>query len=1214
MYKELLTDNDVMAAILNKEGVIIHVNEDFIRVSGFSKDELLSESRNLFQNSTLPEVISDDLLNAVNYHHHWNGLIKSITKNGIWYWSHVKIFPLYDKQGKIKGYHYLQSKPHNFTDVKKAQALYTNLALGIHEGQVSYGEALENDFFHKIRRKFHSIQIRKRLRYVMLFCILLTVIIFNFEYFYLNSYVQTGDELKHIENLSHRIRSMEIDAYVDDDTMNKIALEKNANRLEDELKNYIINTKLTSRQFKEYELSKFLASNLLILIIILFFKIIIDDILKELNRIRYVIKEVSRENYAINITQPPNNEIGVVMESLRSMAASFTFQKAENKRIHNKILRLTTGLDCLSTGVIIVNVDRVVIYINAAATKILASAESEIQKTLPTFNVACILGQNIDVFHKIPEHQKNIIENLTQTVESYIQLGDAKLFVRVNPIVDELNFRLGAVAEIEDVTEKERQAKALLTAFDEKKVAEDLAQSKANFLANMSHEIRTPMNVIIGMSHLISKTPLSSVQQNYLKKIQSSSQHLLGIINDILDLSKIEAGKVFFEKIDFRIENVLNTIVNLIADKVNDKGLALIFNIDENIPLYLNGDPLRLGQILINYANNAVKFTEKGSITISIKMLEELETEVYLHFSVEDTGIGITKEAKAQLFEAFNQADMSTSRKYGGSGLGLAISKHLVELMDGQVGVESEFGQGSHFWFTVRLKKSSRKFINPLTVQNLKGKRVLVVDYNQISRHVLGNMLSSLGLDIDKVSTGKKALRLLQDAAAVGTHYEIIFLNWVMPDEINSLDMMREIQALSLGNSPHIVMVTAYGREEIITEMELAGVENILVEPISASLLFNTTMRLLGETYEIMVDDEYMEAEQSPDLANALDAIRGALILLVEDNELNQEIAYQLLTEEGFIVDIANNGAEAIRMLPQKNYAIVLMDMQMPIMDGVSATTEIRKNSQFTLLPIVAMTANAMPHDKEKCLVAGMNDYIAKPIDINQLFGVLIKWIPSNNNPSISEFDSNFLMPVDEDIVIPFIEGLDVELGLKRISGKKKFYVNMLKNYVTNQEKTVPQLRDAMQKDDYAGAEIIAHSAKGVSGNIGATQLQEMAYELETLIFNKTPLAQLEEKLVIFEHVQSSMIHALKIALPSALPPTIEHIDTTNAPSVFNTLMSLLEDQDHSAVRYFEKNTVLLYDCLGADIFSAIQKEIKRFDFEKTIQLLRKTTFFEQKY
>ena len=1214
MYKELLTDNDVMAAILNKEGVIIHVNEDFIRVSGFSKDELLSESRNLFQNSTLPEVISDDLLNAVNYHHHWNGLIKSITKNGIWYWSHVKIFPLYDKQGKIKGYHYLQSKPHNFTDVKKAQALYTNLALGIHEGQVSYGEALENDFFHKIRRKFHSIQIRKRLRYVMLFCILLTVIIFNFEYFYLNSYVQTGDELKHIENLSHRIRSMEIDAYVDDDTMNKIALEKNANRLEDELKNYIINTKLTSRQFKEYELSKFLASNLLILIIILFFKIIIDDILKELNRIRYVIKEVSRENYAINITQPPNNEIGVVMESLRSMAASFTFQKAENKRIHNKILRLTTGLDCLSTGVIIVNVDRVVIYINAAATKILASAESEIQKTLPTFHVSCILGQNIDVFHKIPEHQKNIIENLTQTVESYIQLGDAKLFVRVNPIVDELNFRLGAVAEIEDVTEKERQAKALLTAFDEKKVAEDLAQSKANFLANMSHEIRTPMNVIIGMSHLISKTPLSSVQQNYLKKIQSSSQHLLGIINDILDLSKIEAGKVFFEKIDFRIENVLNTIVNLIADKVNDKGLALIFNIDENIPLYLNGDPLRLGQILINYANNAVKFTEKGSITISIKMLEELETEVYLHFSVEDTGIGITKEAKAQLFEAFNQADMSTSRKYGGSGLGLAISKHLVELMDGQVGVESEFGQGSHFWFTVRLKKSSRKFINPLTVQNLKGKRVLVVDYNQISRHVLGNMLSSLGLDIDKVSTGKKALRLLQDAAAVGTHYEIIFLNWVMPDEINSLDMMREIQALSLGNSPHIVMVTAYGREEIITEMELAGVENILVEPISASLLFNTTMRLLGETYEIMVDDEYMEAEQSPDLANALDAIRGALILLVEDNELNQEIAYQLLTEEGFIVDIANNGAEAIRMLPQKNYTIVLMDMQMPIMDGVSATIEIRKNSQFTLLPIVAMTANAMPHDKEKCLVAGMNDYIAKPIDINQLFGVLIKWIPSNNNPSISEFDSNFLMPVDEDIVIPFIEGLDVELGLKRISGKKKFYINMLKNYVTNQEKTVPQLRDAMQKDDYAGAEIIAHSAKGVSGNIGATQLQEMAYELETLIFNKTPLAQLEEKLVIFEHVQSSMIHALKIALPSALPPTIEHIDTTNAPSVFNTLMSLLEDQDHSAVRYFEKNTVLLYDCLGADIFSAIQKEIKRFDFEKTIQLLRKTTFFEQKY
>ena len=1215
MYKELLTDHDVMAAVLNEEGVIIHVNEDFIRISGFSKDELLNESRNLFQNSTLPQVISDDLLKAVNRHHHWNGLIKSATKNGIWYWSHVKIFPLYGEEAKIKGYHYLQSKPHHFTDIKKAQVLYKNLALGVHKGEVSYGEALEDGFFHKIRRKFHSIQIRKRLRYVMLLCIILTVTVFNIEYFYLNSYTQTGDELKYIENLSHRIRSMEIDAYLDDDTINKIALEENANRLEGELKSYIINTKLTSRQFKEYELSKFFASNLLILIIISFFKIIVDDILKELNRIRYVIKEVSQENYAINITQSPSNEIGVVMESLRSMAASFTFQKAENKRIHNKILRLTTGLDCLSTGVIIVDVDRVVIYINAAATKILGGAESEIRKTLPTFNVACILGQNIDLFHKNPNHQKNIIENLTQTVESYIQLGDAKLFVQVNPIVDESGRRLGAVAEIEDVTEKERQNKALLTAFDEKKVAEDLAQSKANFLANMSHEIRTPMNVIIGMSHLISKTPLSSVQHNYLKKIQSSSQHLLGIINDILDLSKIEAGKVFFEKIDFRMENVFNTIVNLIADKVNDKGLALIFNIDEKIPLYLNGDPLRLGQILINYANNAVKFTEKGSITISIKMLEELETEVYLHFSVEDTGIGITKEAKAQLFEAFNQADMSTSRKYGGSGLGLAISKHLVELMNGQVGVESEFGQGSYFWFAVRLKKSNRKLINPLTVQNLKGKRVLVIDYNQISRHVLGNMLSSLGLDVEKVSTGKKALRLLQDAALVGTHYEIVFLNWVMPDEINSLDIMREIQAISLGNSPHIVMVSAYGREEIITEMELAGVENILVEPISASLLFNTTMRLLGETYEMMVDDEYIENEQSPDLVNALDAIAGALILLVEDNELNQEIAYQLLTEEGFIVDIADNGAEAIRMLPQKNYAIVLMDMQMPIMDGVSATIEIRKNKQFIHIPIVAMTANAMQHDKEKCLVAGMNDYIAKPIDINQLFGVLIKWIPSNNNPSMRRLEGNFLMPVDEDIVIPFIEGLDVELGLKRISGKKKFYVNMLKNYMTNQEKTVEQLRAAMQKEDYAGAEIIAHSAKGVSGNIGATQLQEMAYELETLIFNKTPLAQLEDKLVIFEQVQSNMIQALKISLSSAIPQTTENIDamdTTNAPSIFNTLMTLLEDQDHSAVRYFEKNTVLIRYCLGADVFSTIQKEIKQFDFEKTIQLLRKTAFFNE--
>jgi two-component system sensor histidine kinase/response regulator len=304
---------------------------------------------------------------------------------------------------------------------------------------------------------------------------------------------------------------------------------------------------------------------------------------------------------------------------------------------------------------------------------------------------------------------------------------------------------------------------------------------------------------------------------------------------------------------------------------------------------------------------------------------------------------------------------------------------------------------------------------------------------------------------------------------------------------------------------------------------------------------------------------------------------------------------------------MANNGAEAIRMLPQKNYAIVLMDMQMPIMDGVSATIEIRKNTQFTHLPIVAMTANAMEHDKQKCLVAGMNDYIAKPIDLNQLFGALIKWISSSDR-STDTFESNFIIPMDDDIVIPFIEGLDVELGLKRISGKKKFYINMLQNYVTNQEKTVEHLRDALQKEDYVGAEIIAHSAKGVSGNIGATQLQDMAYELEARISNKTPLAQMEDKLIIFEKVQSSLIQALKNAFPTTTPQIIQNVDITSAPDVFNRLISLLEDQDHSAVRYFEKNSALLQSALGDEIFSTVKKQIKQYDFESTLQLLRKVT------
>ncbi len=685
------------------------------------------------------------------------------------------------------------------------------------------------------------------------------------------------------------------------------------------------------------------------------------------------------------------------------------------------------------------------------------------------------------------------------------------------PFMDESNHIERYISMRIDVTkQKELEIEALKA-----------AQIKSDFLSTMSHEIRTPMNAIIGMTHLISKTPLSAIQDNYLRKIQSSSQHLLNIINDILDLSKIESGSVLIEAIDFRIDNVLQNIKTLIVDKINDKGLKLIFNIDEKLPIYVNGDPLRLGQVLINYANNALKFTETGTITISIKILDETDKHLLLHLSVTDTGIGLTQEAKSKLFQSFQQADMSTSRKYGGTGLGLSISKQLVGLMGGEVGVESEVGEGSSFWFTVPLKKTKNVFAHKASIKELAGRKILIIGGNQISRHFLGNILASFGLDVTKTSTADKGLTYIKEAVASKESYDIVFINWMISYEVNSSKIIRELKH----TSSNIVIITTNGREEVIQDIKKTGIENILLEPVSPSFLFNMTMRLLGEQYdEVDYESQWATTTASLVAPHSLQPIEGACILLVEDNELNQEIAHNLLTQEGLSVDIAQNGFDALSMLDLHTYDLVLMDMQMPVMDGISATVEIRKNMQFSQLPVIAMTANVMQQDKERCFAAGMNDFVTKPIDLEQLFRVLLKWIPHKNTSTASDYDAATMECVDN-TTLPRIAGIDVELGLKRILGRKKFYLTMLANYTKNQFDVVQRIRDALSLGDYASAERIAHSTKGLSGNIGATELQKIAAELEVIIRENHALADIEEKLLHFERVQSGILLELNNAM-----------------------------------------------------------------------------------
>jgi len=484
-----------------------------------------------------------------------------------------------------------------------------------------------------------------------------------------------------------------------------------------------------------------------------------------------------------------------------------------------------------------------------------------------------------------------------------------------------------------------------------KAAAETASQAKADFLANMSHEIRTPMNAVIGMAHLALRTDLDTRQRDYVEKIQGSGQHLLGIINDILDFSKIEAGKLDVETVDFDLDKVLENAAALIGDKVTAKGLELIFDIAPELPRALRGDPLRIGQIIINYANNAVKFTEEGEIVVRARLVEQAEKDLIARFEVEDTGIGLTPGQQAKLFKSFEQADSSTSRKYGGAGLGLAISKQLATMMEGEVGVESEHGVGSTFWFTARLGKGDESQRLFMPEPDLRERRVLVVNDNANAREVLSGMLESMTFRVDEVGSGEEALASVIAADEARDPYEVMFMDWRMPPGIDGIEAARQLASTQLQVQPNVVMVIAYGRAEVLQEAEESGVEVSLVKPVNASLLFDAAVQVLG--------GQSAQRGQRQVSGGGVDvsAIRGARLLLAEDNELNQQVAMELLGQAGFRVDLSENGEIAVRMVGEQEYDAVLMDMQMPVMDGLAATRAIRDIARFAELPIIAMTA-----------------------------------------------------------------------------------------------------------------------------------------------------------------------------------------------------------------------------------------------------------------